>query len=336
MNERSYKKVFIFFAVFTLAVIVFLLLAHNRYSFFTSKGGGWSIGYRFIEDPLRKVEPMGSQVLDLEWLDRKTDQKTIFLADPFVIHERDTFFVFFEHQGVGNANIGLLQSHDGYNFIYKGEVLDEKFHLSFPNVFKYQEDFYMLPETKQAGHILLYKAEDFPYNWKIYDTLITNVHLKDPALLMTDSLKVISASDHNLKQHLFTSKSLEGPWVKDPAFQDRQGDQTRAGGNFFKVNNSWYLPFQKNNDGYGTGLALYQFIVEENQKKFVKVSDSFLESSDSIVWFNRGMHHLSLIKVKDHFYTVFDGDVKDTLAPKLTSWKASLKYNYYDLINLFR
>src|SRR5690606_31614732 len=109
------------------------------------------------------------------------------------------------------------------------------FHLSFPQVFKYKGEFYMLPETKQAGHLLLYKAENFPFNWKINDTLIKNVAIQDPAILISDSIYLISGRTENLTQYVFTSDSLNGKWIIDERFTLRKGDETRAAGNFFNI-----------------------------------------------------------------------------------------------------
>src|SRR5690606_5384936 len=136
-----------------------LLWANSRYVFFSVKGEGWSIGTNsisnfFSEDPVKN-----SKIFSLKWLDQQTEGNSQFLADPFLFIENDVHYIFFEHQAEGNANIGLIVSLDGISYSYEGNVLDEEFHLSFPQVFKYREDFYMLPESKQAGSILLYKSQ---------------------------------------------------------------------------------------------------------------------------------------------------------------------------------
>ncbi|NJY63601.1 hypothetical protein HC174_12685 [Salinimicrobium sp. CDJ15-81-2] len=336
MTTRKAVKFFLFFSLGGLVLLILaLLIANFRYPFFNPSGGGWSVGYKYIKDPRQKLDPEDSKVLSFDWLDAQTNEKTKFLADPFVLHEDGKFYIFFEHQAEGNANVGLLESVDGLNYTYKGEVLDEDFHLSFPQVFINKGEYYMLPESKAAGNILLYKANDFPYGWQVHDTLVKDVRLKDPVILLTDSLKIITATDDELRQVIYESDSLEGPWIKDTSFE-RRGDGIRGGGNFFEVDGKWYVPFQKNNNGYGTGLALYEFLVEKKEKKFKKVIDPYLKKSDSIKWFGKGMHQMSVIKVNEKFYSVFDGDIEDPLAGRQATWKASLKYNFYDFLNLFR
>lgn len=315
-------------------LICLLLIADWRYNFFTTKGDGWSIGINtlsnlFVEDPMKS-----SLILNKDWLNDQTPVSTKFLADPFIFIEDEIHYIFFEHQASGNANIGLLISKNGKDFQFQGNVLDEDFHLSFPQVFKWHGDYFMLPETKQSGHVLLYKADSFPKNWSIYDTLIKNVNFKDPAILLSDSLNLISVSDDNLKQTIYSADSLTGPWMKNDLFTERYGDETRAGGNFFNIGKEWYLPLQKNTRGYGSGISIYKLKYNENEIKFEKYFDSYLDKVDSIGWFNRGMHHLSVVPYNDKFNIVFDGDTKSTDNERVANWKASLKYNFYDLKRL--
>src|SRR3970282_1407135 len=127
-------------------------------------------------------------IYSIEKLQAQNDS-TVFLADPFFVKEEDTIYLFFEHQkSKSNADVGLLTSIDGKNYRYRGTVLSQKFHLSYPQVFKYKGDFYMVPESKQANAVLLYKAHRFPYGWRICDTLIANVQLVDPTIYLSDSL----------------------------------------------------------------------------------------------------------------------------------------------------
>lgn len=41
-------------------------------------------------------------------------------------------------------------------------ILQMPFHLSYPHIFEYENEMYMIPETKEAREIQLYKATEFP------------------------------------------------------------------------------------------------------------------------------------------------------------------------------
>lgn len=212
---------------------------------------------------------------------------------------------------------------------YEGIVLNEPYHLSFPQVFKHKGQFYMLPETKQSNHVVLFKAKNFPFEWEISDTLIYNRKLEDPAILLSTDLNIISASEvSTLSQYVFTSDSLTGEWKEYLNYDIRRGNETRAGGIFFQVEDDWYLPLQNNEMGYGTGLWIFKIVNIGNKLSFTEVSNKHLGSTESISWFGTGMHHLSINKMGDNsFYVVYDGKKKNS-NEKVWNYKASVKYNF--------
>src|SRR5690606_11576953 len=136
-------------------------------------------------------------------------------------------------------------------------------------------------------------------------------------------------SDDNLRQTFYKADSLTGEWKPEKRFRDRWGDETRAGGNFFQIDGEWFLPLQKNNRGYGSGISIYKLIIGEKEIRLEEHQDAYLDKIDNIKWFNRGMHHISVFPINDNYKIVFDGDVKNSNNDKYIHWKASLKYNYY-------
>lgn len=312
-----------------------LLIFHIRYPFLINVNEAWSIGYSVVEDPTQKLNIDSSNIINYESINAITEYKTEFIADPFLVIEDNIFYIFFEHKGKGNADIALLTSIDGRNFEYKGIILNEPFHLSFPQVFKYEEDYFMLPEAKQSENLILYRAKNFPFDWEIIDTLIHNRRLEDPALLLTDSLKIISASDVNtLTQFVYTSDSLIGKWVEHKGYKRRRGNETRAGGSFFEFDNRWFLPFQNNSKGYGTSLSLYELKGNKNNLHLEKILPEILEPNLSIEWFETGMHHLDVEKFENQYYIVYDGK-KRINDDKIYNYRASIKYNLFDIYNFF-
>ena len=103
-----------------------------------------------------------------------TDVSAQFVADPFLFHENNQWHMFFEvlNTGTNRGEIGVAASHDGLTWTYDRIVLAEKFHLSYPFVFKYQDQYYMMPETYQISEVRLYKAYNFPYDWRYATTLV--------------------------------------------------------------------------------------------------------------------------------------------------------------------
>lgn len=329
------KKIFIFFGIIVLAGIVILIIFNYRYPFISSNVGHWSVGFKSSSKIFPAVEVHTRNIITYKAIDSLIPEDIDYIADPFYIKEGGVFYLFVELKGEGNADIALLTSGDGENYRYKGIVLDENHHLSHPQVFKYKEEFYMLPETIGSNQVLLYKAENFPYDWRISDTLIKNRHLKDPSLLLSEELNLIVAVDDNLKQYMFTADSLNGSWTEAKNYKQRWGNETRPGGRFFKVDDHWYLPLQNRSLGYGTGISLYKLETENDRLEFNLSEKMYLGPQQEIEWFNRGMHHLDIQKTGDEFYMVYDGD-RNLNGEKTFQYKRTIKFNLIDIYNYFR
>jgi hypothetical protein len=96
-----------------------------------------------------------------------------FVADPFMLEVGGIWYMFFEvmNTATEKGEIGLATSHDGLRWHYRQIVLCEPFHLSFPCVFRWNNDVYMVPESHLAGAIRLYRAIVFPLQWEFVKTL---------------------------------------------------------------------------------------------------------------------------------------------------------------------
>ena len=77
-----------------------------------------------------------------------------------------------------NKYIRLKLHKGGYIAVAKNEnplifkpILKDKFHFSYPHIFEYNNDIYMIPETYQSLQLRLYKCKDFPYTWELEKVL---------------------------------------------------------------------------------------------------------------------------------------------------------------------
>jgi hypothetical protein len=316
-------------------VIVLLLIINYRTPFLRQDGGGWSVGYGSSKSFPKKMMIDAKAVYSIEKLKSQNDS-TVFLADPFFVKEKDTFYIFFEHKKTKfTADIGLLTSVDGKNYEYRGTVLSQKFHLSYPQVFKYRNDFYMVPESKQANAVLLYKAHRFPYDWKVCDTLISNVQLVDPSIYLSDSLNIMVATDYAKNMYLYEADSLFGKWKLHKKPIALIGTESRAGGRFFAETKGLILPVQDFSNGYGCGLSLYRFSFKNGNYAVKREKSNFLTAKANIKEFNAGMHQLDIQRLDaTHYYYVYDGNRLNSNSKSLNLW-GPLKWSYLDLKNWF-
>lgn len=325
--KKKYLLVILFFGLAVLATI------NYRTPFLRQDGGGWSVGYGASATYPEKMEISATAIYSIEKLKAQNDS-TVFLADPFFVKERDTFYLFFEHKkNKSNADIGLLTSVDGQKYHYRGTVLSQKFHLSYPQVFKYRNDFYMLPETKQSNAVLLYKAHRFPYDWRVCDTLIDNVQLVDPSIYLSDSLNIMVASDYAKNMYVYEADSLFGKWKLHKKPIALIGTESRAGGRFFADKKGLILPVQNFSKGYGYGLSLYRFSFKDGSYTVEREKPFFLMANENIKEFNAGMHQLDIQRLDaTNYYYVYDGNRLLSNSKSLNLW-GPLKWNYLDLKN---
>jgi len=314
--------------------LAFLALINYRTPILKQHSGPWSIGFgksTVFPDSI----PVNKNVkYSLEQL-KIYDDSTKFLADPFFLKVKDTFYLFFEHKKITrNAEIGLLTSIDGKNYSYKGTVLKEKFHLSYPQVFEYKKNYYMIPESQGSNQVLLYKANRFPYDWKICDTLLKKIKLKDPTIYLSDTLNILLATDSNLTMYIYQADSLFGKWKLHKRPKVIMGSESRCGGRILADNKGLLLPIQNSSNGYGFGVSLYRLTFKDGNYKIKREKPFFLRKHTNIKEFTAGMHQFDIQKIDNCYYYVYDGN---RLKDDKTVWnlKGALKMNYCDLKNWF-
>ena len=327
--HKQMKKILltIFFLIF-LVLVVF----NYRIPFLKQKGGPWSIGFANSNSIPEDIFVQKNTKYPLEQL-KSINDSTHFLADPFFLKVKDTFYLFFEHKKIEpNAEIGLLTSIDGKNYKYRGTVLKEKFHLSYPQVFKYKESYFMIPESQGSNHVLLYKASRFPFEWKVCDTLLNNIKLKDPTIYLSDTLNILLATDDKLTMYMYQADSLFGKWKLHQKPKVIMGSESRCGGRIFVDKNRLIVPIQNATNGYGFGVSLYNLTFKNGDYTIKRVKPFFLKRHEDIKEFNAGMHHFDFQKINKGYYCVYDGN---RLGNKKNLWniKGSLKMNYYDFKN---
>ena len=232
MRKFTTKRVLLLLLFFLAFGILFVM--NNRIPFFKQNAGIWSVGYGISSAFPEKMAVENNHIYSLEKI-QKCVADSKFLADPFFLKEGNNHYIFFEHKKVTPhaASIAVLISKNGKDYEFKGTVLKEKFHLSYPQVFKYKNEYYMLPESQAANNVILYKAKNFPYEWEKCDTLIKNIKYKDPTIFLSDTLNIMVATDQNLTMHLYYADSLFGKWKKHPKHIVTMGTESRAGGRFF-------------------------------------------------------------------------------------------------------
>jgi hypothetical protein len=241
-----------------------------------------------------------------------SDTRAEFIADPFLIYENNTFYMFFEifSSITSEGDIGLAESNDGINWTYKQIILDEPFHLSYPCVFKYNNQYYMIPETAATHSVRLYKAHDFPYNWSFEKILINGKDFVDSTIFYYNNtwwLFTEGRNDYSL--YLYFSDSPLDNWTEHPysPIISKNANISRPGGNVIVENDRIFRYAQDDYPSYGGQVWAFEITTltkkDYNEKR---IGDKpILIGYDT--WNKLGMHQISICKMDNKWIAAVDG-----------------------------
>ncbi|MDY0389994.1 glucosamine inositolphosphorylceramide transferase family protein [Desulfobulbus oligotrophicus] len=175
----------------------------------------WSIGIYTGKTPDALSSPTGSINPVLTAKD-VSDVPANFVADPFMLYEQGCWYMFFEIEttlnGAPIGRIGLATSPDGLHWRYEKVVLEESFHLSYPYVFKWQDQFYLVPETRSVREVRLYQAVDFPWKWQYKRLLLSGRRFADSSLFRFNDRWWMFSDAGNNTLRLYHSSELTTGW----------------------------------------------------------------------------------------------------------------------------
>lgn len=274
----------------------------------------WSIGIYTGDSPLvlRAPSDVKNPVLTR---DDVSDVLATFVADPFMLHARDMWFMFFEVMNwrANKGEIGLATSADGLTWRYERIVLAEAFHLSYPYIFEWMNEYYMIPESYQAGGIRLYKATDFPTDWAYVGTLLNGPYLVDPSIVRHENAWWLFTETSRARRHdtleLYSSNELMGPWRPHPMNPIVAGNPSaaRPAGRVIVDDGKVIRYAQSCVPEYGTEVRAFELTVLTASSYQERETDPVLLPTGT-GWNAHGMHHVDPHRHADrHWVACVDG-----------------------------
>lgn len=214
-------------------------------------------------------------------------------ADPHLVEFGDKTYIFAElyDRILRRGVIGYCTIND--NIASKWQVaLSTPFHLSYPNIFYVDSDLYMIPESYVAEEIAVYKAENFPNNWKKLKTLKKDIIAVDttPFELNQNNFFIsyrMDSDDNYLELFKYESNTFKTYF----SLNDTE-KQLRPAGNFFKIDNILYRPSQDCASSYGSAINFYRVNnADENaysEAFFKKITPEMISVASTLV--PQGIH----------------------------------------------
>ena len=230
------------------------------------------------------------------------------VADPFMIKRHGSWYMFFEltNKITNRGEIAMASSHDALEWKFERIVLSEPFHMSYPYVFEWQGNVYMVPETGRNKSVRLYKADNFPYDWTCVATLLEGSRFADSSLFRFDDrwwLFTDAGTDAKsplLK--LYFADDLPGPWTEHPKSPLAGGDPhtSRPGGRVVIIGDTPYRFTQNVYPVYGTEVRAFEIHeLSTTNYKERQVGDRPIIGPGTEAWNRHGMHHIDPHQMED-------------------------------------
>ncbi len=230
-----------------------------------------------------------------------SDIQAGYVADPFMIYADSSWYMFFEvkNQINNRGEIGLATSTNGLNWEYQRIVLAEPFHMSYPYVFEWESEYYMIPEAWKGGGVRLYKADKFPEQWSCIARLLDGGRIADSSIFRyQDKWWLFADTGVDFKSpvlRLYYSEDLVGKWVEHPQSPliDSNPHIARPAGRVVTDNGRLIRFAQDVIPTYGS--QVYGFGVQElspSTYKEIQLSEKPILSAGGGGWNSGGMHHI--------------------------------------------
>ena len=221
----------------------------------------------------------------LQWskLQPIVPDKDRYWADPFVIQKDNLYFIFAEEKiyATKRGRIICITLDQQENVLSNQVALERPYHLSYPFLFEYRDELYMLPESAQNQNVELYRCTEFPNKWKFVKNLMSDIYAADATLSEHDDkwwmfVNVKEAGGSSLDAlHLFYADSpLASQWTPhpcNPIVKDIRS--ARPAGRIFSQDGKLIRPSQDSSRRYGRALK-FNRIIKLNENEYEEVLDT--------------------------------------------------------------
>ncbi len=238
-----------------------------------------------------------------------------YWADPFPVKKDDKFFIFIEEYiyKAKKGHIAVIEMDRQGRYSQPAKVLEKSYHLSYPFIFHWKGDYYMIPETAQNRTVELYRCVSFPFDWQLEMVLLEDVTAVDATLTEIDgrwwmfvNIGVEGMANNRDELFLFYAKTPLGPWQphqRNPVKSDARS--ARPAGHLFWRQGTLYRPAQDCSERYGYAISINKL----NQL----TPETFVETEVSKIWpyWSKNLMATHTLNSLDEL-TVVDGMMKTT------------------------
>ncbi|EGT5658114.1 hypothetical protein JD793_004300 [Citrobacter braakii] len=185
-----------------------------------------------------------------------------FQADPFIIEKNNKVYIFYEafrfRNSKGVLRCRILDAELTELADVKLEGFDNlKCHLSFPFLFHYDNQLFMIPESSEKNCVILFQSIDFPVRWKKIKVLVSDVALTDNVFFPFNGHLYLLSTTIDGKLTIHMADRIDGPWQKITPALHVCNHHHRGAGLPHRINNKMYFLTQEcTPENYGKSVYI--------------------------------------------------------------------------------
>lgn len=190
-------------------------------------------------------------------------EKKRWFADPMIAEYKGKAYLFYEATDEMHGHIEVAEIQDDCVLGTIKTIFSDEFHYSYPFVFCFENEWYMIPETSDRSEVCLYRAMNFPYEWKKTSVLLrckavdtTVFEYERKHILLT---YIINGANEKVIPRAYELDIKNHKIVKELDWKKYNGLRVRGAGPVFTLRERLFRPAQINReDRYGDGIAIYE------------------------------------------------------------------------------
>jgi|GEM_PF-2880440 len=243
----------------------------------------------------------GTVATDLPNFKRIIPSRDVFWADPFPVHRDGRDWIFIEEATFvpRRGHLSVIEIDADGAVIDHQVILKTPYHLSYPNVFEHQGEWYMVPESGEDKTIQLYKCTEWPGKWEkvmnmmegqaCYDTTFAE---HDGKHWMFVNIQGFDGQGPDDELHLYyADELLTDKWTPhpmNPVVSDVR--YARQAGRIFKKDGQLFRPSQHGGGSYGNGTHINRIdTLTTNEFAETRLETHYPDWSEDIT----ATHHLA-------------------------------------------
>jgi len=207
-------------------------------------------------------------------------------ADPFIWKHNNAFYLFIEEElfKSDRGHISCLILDNDLKITSNVIVLEKEYHLSYPFIFEFENQLYMIPETKNNNSVELYKCKKFPDVWEFEKYLLSDVRVVDATIIRAKQTWWMFAAVENQNNigwdtlHLYYSDNpISGTWtphVANPVVKDLS--KARPAGRIYFNGQHLVRPSQDCSRRYGFAIN-FNHITKLSKTEYVERTERILQ-----------------------------------------------------------